>query len=263
MSTPSAIEQRPSSTHNSGMIVEHPRSSRESNQENGALPDRANLHGSPNNAPSFAPSRQGTPPPLKPKDPLPPTTRPPGSRPRKSIAQANSIKTIRTLATLPQGNNPPPYVPPPPPSQPSVTNATNLNDVLLNSTSPQYPPPPTTSDTGTTRARIATGTKGKKGIRGLMRGLLGSKKRVADASAPHDPVRPSLPKNTEQSKMGNALKTGQPTLSVTPPTKFVDEGIYIPVRPVYPLVPAFTADRQRSRRSPHAQESLRSEEQRK
>jgi p21-activated kinase 1 len=52
---------------------------------------------------------------------------------------------------------------------------------------PQLPSSFTTNGTGTTRARSATVTKGKKGMLGFVSDLLGSNKRV-EISTPYDPV---------------------------------------------------------------------------
>ena len=62
-----------------------------------------------------------------------------------------------------------------------------LNPIGDSPTTPHLPPSFTTNGTGTTRARSATVTKGKKGMLGFVTELLGSNKRV-EISTPYDPV---------------------------------------------------------------------------
>ena len=62
-----------------------------------------------------------------------------------------------------------------------------LNPIVDSLSTPQLPPSFTTNGTGTTRARSATVTKGKKGMLGFVSDLLGSNKRV-EISTPYDPV---------------------------------------------------------------------------
>ena len=61
------------------------------------------------------------------------------------------------------------------------------NPMVSSPSTPQLPSSFTTNGTGTTRARSATVTKGKKGMLGFMSDLLGSNKRV-EISTPYDPV---------------------------------------------------------------------------
>jgi len=62
-----------------------------------------------------------------------------------------------------------------------------LNPIVNSPSTPQLPSSFTTNGTGTTRARSATVTKGKKGMLGFVSDLLGSNKRV-EISTPYDPV---------------------------------------------------------------------------
>jgi len=62
-----------------------------------------------------------------------------------------------------------------------------LNPIVDSPSTPQLPSSFTTNGTGTTRARSATVTKGKKGMLGFVSDLLGSNKRV-EISTPYDPV---------------------------------------------------------------------------
>lgn len=62
-----------------------------------------------------------------------------------------------------------------------------LSPIFSSPSTPQLPSSFTTNGTGTTRARSATVTKGKKGMLGFMSDLLGSNKRV-EISTPYDPV---------------------------------------------------------------------------
>ena len=62
-----------------------------------------------------------------------------------------------------------------------------LNPIVNFGSTPQLPSSFTTNGTGTTRARSATVTKGKKGMLGFVSDLLGSTKRV-EISTPYDPV---------------------------------------------------------------------------
>lgn len=62
-----------------------------------------------------------------------------------------------------------------------------LNPIVNTGSTPQLPSSFTTNGTGTTRARSATVTKGKKGMLGFVSELLGSNKRV-EISTPYDPI---------------------------------------------------------------------------
>ena len=62
-----------------------------------------------------------------------------------------------------------------------------LNPIVGYGSTPQLPSSFTANGTGTTRARSATVTKGKKGMLGFVSDLLGSTKRV-EISTPYDPV---------------------------------------------------------------------------
>ena len=70
---------------------------------------------------------------------------------------------------------------------PSFSSHPVLNPIANSPSTPQLPSSFTSNGTGTTRARSATVTKGKKGMLGFVSELLGSNKKM-EISTPYDPV---------------------------------------------------------------------------